>query len=253
MNIKNGQDRVTLFGIEMDNLSMNETLHLIEQNILENKTLHYADLNADKVVTLQNDSFLKKIYEDTDIINADGKSIIWAANILGKPLKERVTGIDLMQQLMKLAYNKGFKVYFLGATQEVVSAVVAHYAQLYSPDVIAGYRNGYFTEEEEPLISKEINESGAQILFVGISSPKKEIFLHHNKAFLNHVNFIMGVGGSFDVVAGKVKRAPMWMQNSGLEWFYRMMQEPKRLWKRYLIGNSRFLILLMNAVIKKQK
>jgi N-acetylglucosaminyldiphosphoundecaprenol N-acetyl-beta-D-mannosaminyltransferase len=123
--------------------------------------------------------------------------------------------------------------------------VVSHYKEKYSPKIIAGYRNGYFTKEEEPKIAKEIAESGANILFVAITSPKKENFLYENRETLKVVNFIMGVGGSFDVVSGLVKRAPSWMQRSGLEWFYRLIQEPKRMWKRYLIGNSKFIFLIL--------
>lgn len=123
--------------------------------------------------------------------------------------------------------------------------MVENYTKQYSSTIIAGYRNGYFKKEEEKDIAKQISESGANILFVAISSPTKENFLYENKALLKKVNFIMGVGGSFDVVAGKVKRAPLWMQKIGLEWFFRFAQEPKRMWKRYLLGNSKFVYLVI--------
>ena len=119
------------------------------------------------------------------------------------------------------------------------------YSSKYSSNIIAGYRNGYFKKEDEHTIAAQISKSGAQILFVAISSPTKENFLHQHKLLLNNVNFTMGVGGSFDVVAGKVKRAPIWMQKFGLEWFYRLIQEPRRMWKRYLIGNSKFIFLVL--------
>ena len=125
------------------------------------------------------------------------------------------------------------------------------YSEIYSPSIIAGYRNGYYTQQEEKEIAEQITNSGANILFVAISSPKKENFLYNYKTILVKVNFIMGVGGSFDVVAGKVKRAPLWMQKTGLEWFYRFAQEPKRMWKRYLIGNYEFIRLVLNEYFKK--
>ena len=121
------------------------------------------------------------------------------------------------------------------------------YSDKYSNDIIAGYRNGYFDENQEQDIAKQISQSGANILFVAISSPKKEFFLNQNKQFLKNVNFIMGVGGSFDVVSGLVKRAPLWMQKIGMEWFYRFAQEPKRMWKRYLIGNIKFIWMVFKA------
>jgi N-acetylglucosaminyldiphosphoundecaprenol N-acetyl-beta-D-mannosaminyltransferase len=164
---------------------------------------------------------------------------------LGKPIKERVAGIDLMINLVEMAHQNNYKIFFFGAKEEVVKKVVEDYSKLYSKDIIAGFRNGYFRKDEEPAIAKQISESGANILFVAISSPTKENFLYENKLLLKNVNFIMGVGGSFDVVAGKVKRAPKWMQASGLEWFYRFIQEPKRMWKRYLIGNSKFIYLVL--------
>ena len=126
------------------------------------------------------------------------------------------------------------------------------YSVKYSPSIIAGYRNGYFTKQEEEHIANTIAQSGANILFVAISSPTKENFLYNNKEILKSINFIMGVGGSFDVVAGKIKRAPYWMQKTGLEWFYRLIQEPKRMWKRYLIGNFKFVQLVIKERLSKQ-
>ena len=149
-----------------------------------------------------------------------------------------------------MAHREKYKIFFFGSEEGVVKKVVDSYTDKYSSGIIAGYRNGYFKKEEEQSIAQEISESGANILFVAISSPIKENFLYENKAILKGVNFVMGVGGSFDVVAGKVKRAPIWMQKTGLEWFYRFIQEPNRMWKRYLIGNSKFLFLVLKERFK---
>ena len=146
---------------------------------------------------------------------------------------------------------KKYKIFFFGAQEEVVKKVVDIYSDQFSPNIIAGYRNGYFKKEEEESIAREIGESGANILFVAISSPTKENFLYENKGLLQKVNFVMGVGGSFDVIAGKVKRAPIWMQKVGLEWFYRFAQEPQRMWKRYLIGNTQFIRLVLKEAFSK--
>ena len=199
---------------------------------------------------MQKDLQLRQSVNESNLINADGQAVVWASKVLGKPLKERVAGIDLMANLVQLAHDKNYKIFFFGAKEEVVKKVVDTYRKQYSPNIIAGYRNGYFRKEEERSIAKEIENSGANILFVAISSPTKENFLYENKAFLQNVNIIMGVGGSFDVIAGKVKRAPLWMQNVGLEWFYRFLQEPKRMWKRYLLGNSKFIFMVLRERIK---
>jgi len=238
--------------ISIDALTMIETLEKVDSAITLNKQIHHTVVNAGKVVLMQTDKELEKSVVEADIINADGKAIVWAANLLGHKLPERVSGIDLMEQLVMRSFEKGYKCFFFGATEEVVTKLVNIYKMQYSEDMIAGYRNGYFKKEDEDKIALQIAESGANILFVAITSPKKEIFLNTYKNKLTNVNFIMGVGGSFDVIAGKVKRAPLWMQNSGLEWFYRVVQEPKRMWKRYLVGNTKFIYLIIKEYCKSK-
>jgi len=230
---------------------MDETLYVITNSIEKNKQIHHVVVNAAKIVALQTDFKLKESVNSCDLINADGQAVVWASRILGQPLKERVAGIDLMENLVALAHKKNYKVFFFGAKEDVVSKVVQKYSSQYSKTIIAGYRNGYFTKEEEQDIAKQISASGANILFVAISSPTKENFLYDNKEALKSVNFIMGVGGSFDVVSGLVKRAPLWMQNIGMEWFYRFAQEPKRMWKRYFIGNIKFIWMVFKARLSK--
>jgi len=240
-------NRIRIFNINIDNFSMHQTLERIENSIIQNEKLHHVVVNAGKIVAMQTDSKLRKSVNSCDLINADGQAVVWASRVLGQPLKERVAGIDLMENLVALAHKKNYKVFFFGAKEDVVSKVVQKYSSQYSKTIIAGYRNGYFTKEEEQDIVKQISASGANILFVAISSPTKENFLYDNKEALKSVNFIMGVGGSFDVVSGKIKRAPLWMQNLGMEWFYRFAQEPKRMWKRYLIGNIKFIWMVFKA------
>jgi len=236
---------VKFLNTRVDNLNMQETLMIIAQAINKGEHIHHTVVNAGKIVDMQTDIKLWESVNESDLINVDGQAVVWASKFLGKPLKERVAGIDLMENLVKLAHRKEYKIFFFGAREEVVKEVVRKYSEQFSPTVVAGYRNGYYKEEEEKDIAYQIANSGANILFVAISSPAKENFLYQNKSILNKVNFIMGVGGSFDVVAGKVKRAPIWMQKYGLEWFYRFIQEPKRMWKRYLVGNAKFIYLVL--------
>ena len=244
--------RYNFLNTNVDNLSMQETLQDIELVIESNKQLHHVVVNAGKIVAMQDDLQLRNSVNESDLINADGQAVVWASKLLGKPLKERVAGIDLMVNLVELAAKNKYKIFFFGAKEAVVKMVVDIYKDQYSSDIIAGYRNGYYKKEEEQGIAKQISDSGANILFVAISSPTKENFLYDNRAILEGVNFVMGVGGSFDVVSGKVKRAPIWMQNCGLEWFYRFAQEPKRMWKRYLIGNSKFILLVLKERFSKK-
>lgn len=248
--------RINICNIPVDDYSMQETIGIIDKAISENRPIHHVVINAAKVVNAQKDEALRNSIVSCDIINADGQAIVWASRFLGKPLPERVAGIDIMANLVKLAAEKKYRIFFLGAKEDVVKDVVDVYTKMYGKEIIAGYRNGYFNKEAEQEIAKQIAESGASILFVAMSSPKKEIFLNTYKNLIQ-TPFIMGVGGSFDVVSGLVKRAPVWMQQWGLEWFYRVMQEPKRMWKRYLIGNSAFIYLVIkekwSLLIKRNK
>lgn len=232
---------------------MQETLALVEEKISSGQQIHHVAVNAGKIVALQKDLQLRESVNHSDLISPDGQAVIWAANFLKKPLKERVAGIDLMANLVEMANRKNYKIFLFGAKEEVLKSVVEKYSETYSPQIIAGYRNGYFTPSEEEEIAHQIADSGTQMLFVAISSPIKENFLYRNREILKNVNLIMGVGGSFDVISGKTKRAPSWMQDKGLEWFYRFMQEPKRMWKRYLVGNTKFISLVMKERIKGEK
>lgn len=239
------QPRVDILGTPVDNMTMSQTIKLIDAAIQKNQRLSHTVVNAGKIVLMHHDPLLKESVVSADIINADGQGVVWASRILGKPLVERVTGIDLMDNLVELAYRNNYKIFFFGAREQVLNKVVEHYSRKYSYNIIAGYRNGYFKKSEERSIAQQIADSGAQMLFVAITSPLKEKFLYENRDLLSSVNFTMGVGGSFDVFAGVVKRAPVWMQNSGLEWLYRVYQEPKRMFKRYMVGNWKFMMLVL--------
>jgi N-acetylglucosaminyldiphosphoundecaprenol N-acetyl-beta-D-mannosaminyltransferase len=239
------QPRVDILGTPIDNMTMDETIQLIANAIDSNQRLSHTVVNAGKIVLMHKDPQLKESVVTADIINADGQGVVWASRFLGQPIVERVTGIDLMDKLVELAYRKRYKIFFFGAKDHVLNSVVQHYASRYSYNIIAGYRNGYFKKTEERGIAQQIADSGANMLFVAITSPLKEKFLYENRDLLAKVNFTMGVGGSFDVVAGYVKRAPLWMQHNGLEWLYRVYQEPKRMFKRYLVGNWKFIVLVL--------
>jgi N-acetylglucosaminyldiphosphoundecaprenol N-acetyl-beta-D-mannosaminyltransferase len=242
--------KIDFLGIPVDSLTMSETITLIDDAISQNKRINHVVINAGKVVAMQTNKQLFESVVSCDIINADGQSIVWAARFLGKYLPQRVAGADLMQELVQVASVKGYKCFFFGAKEDVVKKVVDIYTEKYGSSIIAGYRNGYFYENDEPEIARQIADSGAHLLFVAITSPRKENFMYTYRDVLSNVNFTMGVGGTFDVVAGYTKRAPIWIQDMGLEWFFRLIQEPKRMWYRYLIGNSKYIWLVFKAKIK---
>jgi N-acetylglucosaminyldiphosphoundecaprenol N-acetyl-beta-D-mannosaminyltransferase len=236
--------RITILNTPVDALSMENTLRIIDDSIKNKQTIKHVVVNAAKLVNMQKDKKLFDSVVSSDIINADGQSIIYAAKLLNKKLPERVSGIDLMEKLVELAYLRKYRIFFFGAKEAVLKKVISFYSKKYSPNIIAGFRNGYFSASDEMDIVNEISFSNPDILFVAISSPKKEIFLNKYKNNLN-VPFVMGVGGSFDVIAGITKRAPYWMQKIGLEWFFRFLQEPRRMWKRYLITNILFIYYII--------
>jgi N-acetylglucosaminyldiphosphoundecaprenol N-acetyl-beta-D-mannosaminyltransferase len=243
--------RVTLMGCEIDNLSMEETLGKVEGFIQSGQPHQHVVVNVDKLVKASRDEELRRIINDCALVNVDGMPVVWASRLLGKPLKERVAGVDLFEALMRRAGEKGWRVFLLGAREEVVSAVRDAYQRKYPKLVIAGYRNGYWNgEQEEAQVVEQIRDSRADLLFVAISSPKKEQFLGRYQAEMK-IPFAMGVGGTFDVAIGRVKRAPVWMQKTGLEWFYRFLQEPRRMFRRYFIEDMAFIWLFIKEAARR--
>ena len=237
-------------GCAVDNLDMEETLGVVEGFIRSGRPHQHVVINVDKIVKASRDPALRQIINGCDLINADGMPVVWASRLLGKPLKERVTGVDLFEALMARAAEKGWRVFLLGAREEVVSGVAHLYPARYPGLTLAGYRNGYWKPEDEDRVVAEIAATRPDILFVAISSPKKEAFLARYQAAMK-VPFAMGVGGTFDVAVGLVKRAPVWMQNAGLEWFYRFLQEPRRMFRRYFIDDMAFVALFAREWVKR--
>lgn len=235
--------RVSVLNSPIDVLTMSQTISLVKDTIQEKKKMQHVVVNAGKLVAIQKDRDLYKSVVESDVINADGQAVVWASRILNQPLPERVTGFDLMVELIELSPKTNFTCFFFGAKEEIVSEVASIYEKKFGKAIIAGYRNGYYADDEEYEIAKHIADCKPDMLFIAITSPKKENFMNKYKDVMN-IPFVMGVGGSFDVIAGKTKRAPLWMQNVGLEWFFRFIQEPRRMWRRYIIGNAEFIWLV---------
>jgi N-acetylglucosaminyldiphosphoundecaprenol N-acetyl-beta-D-mannosaminyltransferase len=237
--------RIEMFGCEMDVGSMKETVALIEERVNTREFTQHVVVNVAKLVNMQTDLALRGSVRACDVINIDGMGIVYGARLLGHRVPERVAGVDLFAALLESAASNGLPVFLLGATEEIVEQVARRCVSRYPGLQVAGYHHGYFWDDERAVVER-IRASGARLLFVAITSPRKENFINRWKRELG-VDFVMGVGGTFDVVAGKVSRAPAWMQRNGLEWLYRLYQEPRRMWKRYLVTNVRFAAMLCLA------
>ena len=231
---------------------------LKNNDLVECLKIHLAELqqpivvegiNVAKLIECQEDDFLNEALNSADYIHLDGQPLSWLA-LLTKKNAERYAGIDLFIDLCRLAQDLNKSIYLLGATDDVLNKTYDVLKTKFPDLKIVGLRNGYFSKHEEINIIESINASCCDFLFIGMPSPKKELFISENIDKFRPL-ISLGVGGSFDVVSGKFKRAPKIIQKVGFEWLYRLFQEPERLFKRYLITNSKFIFLLVKYYYKK--
>jgi N-acetylglucosaminyldiphosphoundecaprenol N-acetyl-beta-D-mannosaminyltransferase len=232
-----------LFGLPVDALTMRQAVARCTDAIKNGEHLSVGVLNAAKVVAMRRNPQLREAVAECDMILADGQAVVWASRVLGAPLPERVAGIDLFTELLAEAAERGYRVYFLGARPEVLARMMDEVGRRFPGLPVARARDGYYQAGEEAEVAGDIRQSGADILFMGMSSPRKEVFLSEWGPATG-ANVIHGVGGSFDVLAGLTRRAPVWWQDHGLEWLYRASQEPVRLGRRYLTTNMSFIALV---------
>ena len=239
---------INIFKIKVHPYSKKEFLEIIENNLLLGNTIIQNGINAASINDLKDNFQLLNAYKNSNLVNIDGMSIVWAARYLGHTVPERVACPDLAIDILALAQNKGYSVFFLGTDEVSLNVTINNLVKSYPRLIISGYQHGYFHQNEELSIIKMINDAKTDILFLGLPSPKKELFIEKYKNQLS-VKYTLGVGGFFDILSGKMRRAPVWMQKNGLEWLFRFLQEPKRMWSRYLIGNFKFL----KIVLKEKK
>jgi N-acetylglucosaminyldiphosphoundecaprenol N-acetyl-beta-D-mannosaminyltransferase len=241
--------QIEFLGTKMHTGRLIDVVDEIEERLRRGLFTQHVVVNVAKLVNMQSDPVLKESVEACDIVNIDGMGIVWGCRSVGLDVPERVTGIDLFDALLHRASEKNYSVYLLGAREDVLNRVVKALGGRFPRLQIAGHHHGYFWGNEEAVV-EDIARSGAKMLFVAITSPAKENFINRWRERLG-VTFVMGVGGTFDVVAGAVKRAPLWMQRNGLEWLYRVYQEPRRMWRRYAVTNSKFALLMLGALSKR--
>jgi N-acetylglucosaminyldiphosphoundecaprenol N-acetyl-beta-D-mannosaminyltransferase len=242
---------VNILGCPITKLSLEGTIEQIEDFIASKRPHYVAMINVAKLIKMRSDKELEQSVLRADIIGADGVPLVWLSRLFGTPLPGRVNGTDLMYKLLERANVKGYSIFFLGAKQEVLQKVVEIVRTQYPSVRIAGFHHGYFSDAEETAIVHKIHVAQPDILFIAFGTPKKELWV---KRYLQNmgVPVVHGVGGSFDVFAGLVPRAPLWMQWGGLEWLFRLAQEPRRMWRRYLVTNTLFIMLVLREWLHHQ-
>lgn len=244
--------RMKFMNTEIDNLTMEETLQAVDQLIQEDKSSYVVTPNVDHIVQLETSKELQDVYNNASLILTDGKPLIWIAKWYGTPIKEKLSGSDLFPLLCDMAAKKGYRMFFLGAAEGVAAKAAKNLAKRYKGLQVVGTYSPPFGFEnnvdEMNKIKEMIREAKPHILIVGLGCPKQEKFMYHHCRDLG-VPISFGLGASLDFEAGNIKRAPKWMANHGLEWLFRITQDPKRMIKRYLIDDRK----IFDIAIKYRK
>lgn len=238
--------KMTILGSQIDHVDKQQTLQIIGQFIDSDKAHHIITANAEIVYQARNDDKRRQVINSADLVTADGAGIVWASKYLGQPLQERVTGIDLVDDICRISEEKGWRLYFVGAKQEVIERAVLNLLAKYPQCQIVGYHNGYFSKDEEKEIVEEIKAAKPDVLFAAMGVPKQDDWIIAHQETLK-VPVAIGIGGCLDVISGNLKRAPKWMQKLGLEWLYRLLLQPSR------IGRMMALPKFVLAVRKERK
>jgi N-acetylglucosaminyldiphosphoundecaprenol N-acetyl-beta-D-mannosaminyltransferase len=245
-------ERAELLGLSFDAVTLETAVARCLEFCYAPRASHVViTANASHLCMVRHDAELALACRGAHLTVADGMPVVWALRASGQPIPERVAGVDLMDRLLAEAAKHRLSVYFLGAKREVVQTLAKTSRIRYPGLEIAGFRDGYFGSRDHQIIVEQIRASGAHILFVGMPSPFKETWCERHRERLE-VPVIMGVGGSFDVLAGYIRRAPRWMQWAGLEWSWRLVMEPRKLWRRYLTTNSEFVWLAGREIVARR-
>ena len=247
-----------ILGIRFDNLTLKEAASLLGQYIQEGRFHYVATPALHRVVYARRKNKIRKIYADADLNLSDGIAIIWASRILGVGLKERIPCPDLLSEIFKLSVNKGYRISILrggdeGVTRKSIEGIRKKYPGI---NICGAYTMPYDFEPtaESPINSnliEQILQGKPQVLIFALGCPKEEEWLWGTKPKLQEIPLCLGVGGALEIYAGRIRRAPKWMQSTGLEWVFRLTEEPLRLYKRYLVDGILFLWFLSLEVLKK--
>jgi N-acetylglucosaminyldiphosphoundecaprenol N-acetyl-beta-D-mannosaminyltransferase len=245
--------RVDMMGCEFDVVTESQAVEQVFSWTQSHSTTSHTIITVNVAILMmaRQDVRLARAISLADLVLVDGKPLVWASGWLGTPIPERVSGVDLMQRLLEVGKDRGLRVFFLGTTQERLDALERVVRDRYPGLVIAGTRNGFFGNDEYETVITQIREAKADLLLVGMPAPFKEVWCEEHREALA-TPAILGVGGAFDVEAGFVPRAPRWAQEAGMEWAWRLAMEPRKLWKRYLVTNSAFVLLLSRRLLKRR-
>lgn len=240
--------RVTFLNTEVDNLTMGEAIDKAEELIIKKKPSYVVTPNVDHIVKLEIDKEFQDVYKNADLILTDGMPLIWISKMRGNPIKEKISGSDFFPKLCERAAEKGYSLFLLGAAEGVAAKAAKNLKEKYEGlNIVGTYSPSYGFEKKDDeikMIIEMINETKPDILAVWLGAPKQEKFLYKYKNELN-VPISLAIGASIDFEAGNINRAPRWMQNCGLEWFYRLCKEPKRMFKRYVIDDFKIVKILI--------
>lgn len=246
---------VRMFGVSVAAVTLGEGAEKFSEIAHKKESRVIFTANVEHIVLLSSNPEFRKAYGAADYVIADGMPLVWFSRLIGDKLPERVTGSDLLPEICRMAEKKSLKVFFLGGTPEVTPKAVENLLKRFPALQVVGMATPWIDLSDSESVSSDlvesINQSGTDILFVGFGAPKQEIWVTRNRKKLT-TGIVLAVGGTFDFLAGKILRAPRWMQKSGLEWLWRLLHEPKRLWRRYLIGNARFLVIAWSEWQKKR-
>ena len=249
------KSKVNICGVDFNNITMENSLSLI-QGYIENKTRSIVfHLSVDCVCIASSDKELDEIYRRTTLVLPDGMPLIWAGRLLGTPLKEKISGPDLLPKICEMSAKKNYSIFFLGGKEGVAERAAKVMQNRYKGLKIAGYSHGYFkkTGVENSKVIETIQEKKPDILAVAFGTPLQEKWIFSNMDSFNFPLCCIGVGAAIDFLSGNIQRAPEWMQKNGLEWLFRLVLEPGRLWKRYLVKDIKFFYLLLRQIIDKKK
>jgi N-acetylglucosaminyldiphosphoundecaprenol N-acetyl-beta-D-mannosaminyltransferase len=244
-------DRVNFLNTRFDRMTQNEAVELLLNRLLTHQggRIYYA--NAHTMVTASKESALAKALEQSDLLLADGSGVLWSSAFLGTPLTHNLNGTDLVPALCRMGASRGLSVYLLGAKPGVAEDAAANLKKAYPGLVIAGTQHGYYSKDDTEKVLGNIRAANPHLLLVAMGVPLQEVWIDQHASQLPGIA-CMGVGGLFDFVAERVPRAPYWVRSVGMEWLWRFLVEPTRLWKRYTVGNLAFMMLVLNYILSAQ-
>lgn len=240
--------KVNILGIPIDNLSLSATMDRFVELVSQRRPCLVVTPNVDHLVNLQSDHEFREVYRQAALVLPDGMPLLWAARFLGTPIREKLSGSDVFHELCRLSAERGFRVFFMGGREGAAAAAAERMKQEHPKLQIVGLYSPPFGFERDPAETKRIDamltEARPDVLLVGLGSPKQEKWAARNSTRLG-IPLTMGIGISFEYTAGMVRRAPVWMQRAGLEWLFRLVMEPGRLWRRYLVNDPKFFWLIL--------